>query len=251
MELIQIEHENNIAIVKLNRGVTNAINLQLVNKLAEHLQNIKKDPAVHSLVLSSSNEKFFSIGLDVPELFDLSKEDFMHFYKRFNQLCLSLYALPKLTIAAITGHAIAGGCILALCCDYRFIAKGKKLMGLNEIKLAVPVPYPADCILRDLVGTRNARNIMYYAEFYPPEELLQLGVIDQVLPLEEVLPKSIEKAKSMDALPQEAFEIIKHNRIEKVEEQILKHLGEKEELFVDCWYSDEGRRRLKEAIEKF
>ncbi len=249
--MIRIEYRDKVAILKLNRGITNALNLQLVNQLAENLQKVKDDSEVHSLVLGSSNEKFFSIGFDIPELLELARKNFRVFYLAFNRVCMDLYALPKPTIAAITGHAIAGGCILALCCDYRFIAEGRKLMGLNEIKLGIPVPYPGDCILRHVAGTRNAREIMSTGEFYHPEESLQIGVVDQVLPLEQVLPKSVEKAKLLGALPHEAFGMIKRNRVEIVEAQVLKHLAEKEQFFIDCWYSAEARKRLKDAIKKF
>ena len=251
MKLIRTKYHDKVAVLKLNRGVTNALNLQLVNQLAESLQKMRDDPDAHGLVLGSSNEKFSSIGFDIPELFELTRKDFRIFYQAFNRVCLDLYTLPRPTIAAITGHAIAGGCIIALCCDYRFIAEGRKLMGLNEIKLGVPVPYPGDCILRHIVGTRNAHEIMSTGEFYHPEESLRLGMVDQVLPLEQVLPKSIEKARTLGALPHVAFRAIKRNRIETVKAQILENSTYKEQFFIDCGYSDEARGRLKEAIKRF
>jgi len=251
MKMIRIEHHGEVAIAKLDRDVTNAIDLRLIEELSETLQGVRHDPGVHGLVLGSSNEKFFSIGFDIPQLFGLAREDFKSFYQTFNRACLDLYTLPKPTIAAITGHAIAGGCILALCCDYRFIARGRKLMGLNEIRLGVPVPYLADCVLRHIVGVRYARDIMDTGEFYQPEESLQMGIVDQVLPLEQVLTKSIEKARLLGTLPQEAFAIIKRNRIEMIEAQVLARLEEREQFFVDRWYSDEARERLKAAMEKF
>lgn len=251
MAMIYVEREDSAALVKLNRGVTNALDLEFVNALAETFQRLKHDSDVRSLVLGSSNHKFFSIGFDIPRLFALPKKDFKVFYQTFNRVCLALYTFPKPTIAAITGHAIAGGCILALCCDYRFISQGRKLMGLNEIKLGVPVPYPADCILRDLIGVGNAREIVDTGEFFHPEQLLQLGMIDQVLPLEQVFAASIEKARSVSALPQEVFALIKRNRVEAVEAQVLSRLEEKERLFIERWYAGDTRERLKEAIEKF
>lgn len=250
-KMIRIEYHNNVAIVKLDRNVTNALNLELVNELAETIQKVKHDSDVYSFVLSSSNEKFFSIGFDIPQLFGLSKDDFQVFYKTFNRLCMNLYTFPKLTIAAIIGHAVAGGCILALCCDYRFISEGRKKMGLNEIKLGVPVPYLTDCILRQVVGFRNAREIMDTGEFYEPEKLFQMGMVDQILPLDQLLVKSVEKAKLLGALSQDAFAMIKRNRVEMVEAQVLAKLKEKEKFFLKCWYSDETRKRLKAAIAKF
>ncbi|MGD2248322.1 MAG: enoyl-CoA hydratase/isomerase family protein [Candidatus Methanofastidiosia archaeon] len=250
MDLIHIEYKDDVAVIKLANTVTNPINLQLVTELKEGLQTIQKD-SMGSVVLSSSNSKFFSIGLDIPSLYDLSKKDFAVFYKRFNRMCIDLYTLPIPTVASVTGHAVAGGCILAVCCDYRVIAEGKKLMGLNEVKLGVPIPYPADCILRSLVGGRIARDIVDTGKFYPPEILLQMGLVDCVVPLPDVLPKSIEMAKVLGGLPRKAFAIIKRSRIEGIEEQILQKLEEKEQFFMECWFSKEGRNRLKDAMKKF
>lgn len=251
MELVSVERENKIAIVELDHGVTNAINPTLVNELAETLQKTREDSDVHSLVLASANDKFFSIGLDISALFELTREEFGSFYRAFNRACLDLYTLPKPTIAAISGHAIAGGCILALCCDYRFIAQGRKLMGLNEIKLGVPVPYPGHCILQQLVGTRAARQMMESGEFYEPERLLQMGAVDLVVPPERVRTNSLEKAAVLGAFPRAAFGMIKRSRIEAVETQIRTNLPEKERFFIERWYSDEARGRLKEAMKKF
>lgn len=249
--MIRVENDGTVAIVKLDRSITNAFNLELVTELDEMFQKIKHDSTIHSLVLTSTHEKFFSIGFDIPELFKLSKDDFSIFYKAFNRLCLDLYTFPKMTIAAITGHAVAGGCIVALCCDYRFIAEGKKKMGLNEIKLGVPIPYPADCILRQIVGFRNSREIVDTGEFYLPEKLLHMGMVDEIVPLEKVLAKAIEKASSIDELSPDAFALIKRNRVEGVTAQISSKLREKEQIFLECWYSDEVRSRLKIAMAKF
>ncbi len=251
MKMITIDYHDNVMVAKLNRGVTNALNLELVNQLNETLQKAKNDPDVHGFVLGSSNEKFFAIGFDIPQLFELEEEDFMVFYRGFNRMYLDLYTLPMPTVAAITGYATAGGCILALCCDYRLIAEGRKLMGLNEIKLGVPVPYLADCILRSIVGVSNARDIMESGDFYPPEQSLRMGMVDRVLPMEQVLSQAIEKAKLIGSLPQKAFELIKQNRVETVTARALAHREEKEQLFKQCWYSDQARKQLKEAIEKF
>ena len=124
-------------------------------------------------------------------------------------------------------------------------------MGLNEIKLGVPVPYPADCILRNLISPQIAREVMYHGEFYQSNELLNMGLVDQVLPLEQVITAAIEKAKLLGTSASKPFSLIKRNRIEPIEQQIRKNLADRERYFVDCWYSDEARKRLKEAVEKF
>jgi 3,2-trans-enoyl-CoA isomerase len=249
--MIQKECSGKTEILKFNRGVTNAINLEFVNDLSGYLESAGEDDGVKGLVLASSNDKFFSIGLDIPELYELKRKDFAFFYKAFNRLCIDLYTLGKPTVAAITGHATAGGCILALCCDYRFIAEGKKLMGLNEAKLGVPVPYPADCMLQQIVGIRNSQEIMTVGKFYQPEVLLQLGMVNRVLPVEQVVEESILHTQSLETELGTSFEANKRERVEGVKERILEDLTAKEENFIEHWYSDKARQLLKAAIEKF
>jgi enoyl-CoA hydratase/carnithine racemase len=251
MNIIQFAHHDHVAVIKLSRGVINAIDLQMVTELSAVLREIKEDPNTIGLVLTSANEKFFSIGLDIPGLFPLSREEFTVFYKAFNRLCIDLFTLPRPTVAAITGHATAGGCILTLCCDYRFLAQGKKLVGLNEVKLGVPVPYPADCILRNSVGGRFARDIMYFGEFFEGRELLQMGLVDEILPPGELIPRAIATAGAVEPSSLEAFAMIKANRVERVKTNILAHLEQKEQYFVARWYAPQTRQRLKAAMEKF
>lgn len=249
--MILVEHQDNVAIVRLGRGVTNPLDRGLVSRLSTTIHTVGGDPAVRGLVLGSASDKFFSIGFDIPQLFGLARSEFTDYYQAFNRVCLDLFAMPKPTVAAITGHAIAGGCILALCCDYRLIADGRKLMGLNEVKLGVPVPYVADCLLRDLVGGRHARQILESGDFYRPEESLSLGLVDQVCPADQVLGQAITRAGLLGSSPPEAFALIKRNRVERLEAEILARLAEKEELFVERWYAEETRARLQDAMAKF
>jgi len=199
---VQLEIQNNVGIVKLNHGPTNAINLDLVNQMADILRNARINPQIRGLVLTSHNDKFFSIGFNIPELIE-------------------------------------------------FIAQGRKLMGLNEIKLGLPVPYVADCILRNLVGLRYAREILEGGDFYLPEVSSQIGLVDQVLPLEGVITEAIERVETTGSYPGEAFVAIKQNRVEGIEKQILEKLEEKEQIFIQCWFSAAGQKLLREAVSKF
>ncbi len=251
MKHIEVTSSEGVAVVKLSRGTTNAINLDLIRDLSDYLKVAGEDTKISGLVLTSANEKFFSIGFDIPGLINLEEKDFSEFYRAFNRLCVDMYTFPKPVIAAITGHAVAGGCILTICCDYRYISEGKKLMGLNEIKLGVPLPYPADRILRQVVDDHSVRKILDTGDFFPPEETLKMGLVDEVMPLQQVLPTSVGKIKSIVSFSLEAFRMIKQNRTEKVAAQIQAELTEKEKIFIDLWYTPETREKLKAALAKF
>ncbi len=249
--MIKTKQHDEIVEVKLSRGIINAIDHHLLKQLSEALESIRSNSDIRGLVLSSSNEKFFSIGFDIPYLYDLPETEFASFFHSFNQLCLELYTLPKPTIAALTGHATAGGCILALCCDQRIIAEGRKLIGLNEIKLGVPVPFVAECILRQIVNGHVVREIVEEGGFYSPDEALSIGLVDDSRPPERVLSTAIEQVKHLAANSDSAFTAIKHSRTVEVEEKIRAKLKEREQIFIENWFSPVARQLLKEAISKF
>jgi enoyl-CoA hydratase/carnithine racemase len=251
MALTKIEFDEGVSIIKMTSGVTNPISLKLIEEISKTLEELLENPETLGVVLTGSNEKFFSIGFDLPNLYKQGKEEMRTFYRSYNRLCLDIYTYPKPTVAALTGHAIAGGCILALCCDYRVIASGKKLMGLNEVKLGVPIPYPGDIILKQIIGTRFAQMVMEVGEFYEPEALMQMGMVNDVVRQKEVLKKALEHARLLGGYPPMAYRMIKKNRVEKIKEQILEDLDDKEQYFLKCWFSDGTRKLLKEATKKF
>ena len=251
MELVATERLDGVAILRLCHGVTNALNPEMVTQLVEAIEDAEGDPAVHGLVLSSASEKFFSIGLDLPRLFYLTREEFEFFWRKVTRTFLKLYSLPLPTAAALTGHAIAGGCVLALCCDYRLMADHRKLMGLNETKLGVPVPSVADLMLQSLVGVQTARQIIDGGRFYPPKASLRLGMVDELLPLEQVLGKAIDKVRLSAPSARESFARRKRARVAPIQAQVIAGQEEETELFMDLWYSDKVRALLKEAMDKF
>ncbi len=248
---LTLEHHDGVVVAQMRRGVTNALGPDLIGSLGRAIAQAGEDPAVGALVLSSANTKFFSIGLDIPALLDWTQEEFQSFVAEFSRLCLSLYSLPKPTVAAITGHATAGGCILALGCDYRFIAQGRKLIGLNEIRLGVPVPYVADRILTARAGPSNAAQITAGGEFHLPDRALELGLVDRIVPAEDLMAQSILQARSLAEMPGQAYSQIKANRVGPVAAEIEARLQEKNLEFVRAWYSPAARLKLQEAAAKF
>mgnify|MGYP000734207827 CR=1 FL=1 len=251
MSTVETEISGGVGIVRLSSGRKNPINPDLVKDLSERIEEIKEGEEIQSLVLTSSDDRFFSIGLDVPRLIDLERSEFRKFIREFNLLCLDIYTLPKPSVASINGHAIAGGCILALCCDYRYMSEGKRLIGLNEVKLGVSVPYLPHKILEQTAGERTATEMIYGGEFYSPEKALEMGVVDEIFSSEELLEKSVEKARNLGRMPGKAFAAVKENRTESIKEKALERLEKDVDVFVELWFSEEGQKRLREAAKNF
>jgi enoyl-CoA hydratase/carnithine racemase len=248
MSEVKIEPHADVAILRLSNGVTNAISPELVDDLADALHQAKKE--FKGLILAGGT-KFFSIGFDLPTLLQLDRPAMADFYFKFNQVALDLYTVPLPTACAIAGHAIAGGTILALTADFRFASSGRKLMGLNEVKIGVPVPFLADLMLRQIVGDRAATELNYRGEFLEAEQAPKIGLLDDICPPEELDQKAIEKVAELAALPPYGFTLIKANRVEEIQ-SIFKEKGSaKMGLFLDCWFKPGVQKLLKGAAKKF
>jgi enoyl-CoA hydratase/carnithine racemase len=243
-----IEEHENVAVLRLDDGVTNPIGPALVADLDTALTSVEN--AFRGMVLAGG-KKFFSIGFNLPELIDFDREQMSAFFTSFNDLTLRLLTLPVPTACAIAGHAIAGGTILALTADFRIAASGKKLMGLNEIKLGVPVPYLADLLLRQLVPAAAANQILFSGEFLSSVDADKIGLVDETVPAEEVEDRAVKKIAALAALPSAALCAVKENRTAAAARRYKKRGREKNERFLDCWFSTAARPLLEKASETF
>lgn len=248
MSTVSLTMQDEIALLRLNNGTTNAINGSLVADLSSALSQVRCN--AEGLVLLG-NEKFFSIGLNLPEMIHFDRTEMTEFLTRFELLIYELYTLPMPTACAMTGHAVAGGCVLALTCDYRYTAEGRKLIGLNEATIGLPVPYLSNLILRQLIGDRFATEMMYEGQLRSSSEAAAIGLIDEVLPLTEVEGQALAKIEAMTSLPRNAFNVLKENRSEAVCLNYTQHSDKKMELLLDCWFDKSVQNLLKDAAKKF
>jgi len=248
MKTVLLEHSESVATLRLKNGVINAISPQLVNDLGAALNECRNFSK--GLILTGGS-KFFSIGFDLPTLLPLGRNEIAEFYHRFNQAILDLFTLPVPTLCAISGHAIAGGTILALACDYRFAAQEKNLLGLNEIKLGLPVPHLADLMLRLIVAERAATEIVYCGEFITAADSRKIGLVDEICPSDILEARAVEKVVELAALPAPAFAQIKDSRVAEIRSQYMENHPAKTKGFLDCWFDPAVRVLLGEAAKKF
>jgi len=194
MNTIHIEYLENIAILQLNRGKANAINAEMVNELLDALITLKTNDKVKGVVLTGHGE-FFSAGLDVIELYSYDEHEIAEFWKVFDRLSRRIVMFPKPIVAAITGHSPAGGCVLAIGCDYRVMAEGNYRIGLNEVAVGIVVPEPIFHMYSFLVGRGKAHQYLLEGKLHLPEEALACNLVNEIAPLNEVLNRAIAQLK--------------------------------------------------------
>lgn len=177
-----------VAELTLDKAPANTLSLEMALAFSAAVSEIEADPAVTALLLRSSSAKIFSAGLDIGEMSGPEPARLADFWRAIQGTYLSLYSSRLATVACIEGHAPAGGCLLSLMADYRIMTGGGPRIGLNETALGIAAPYWLKDMFVETVGRRNAELALLKGTLFTGEEALAVGLVDEVLPLEEVRP---------------------------------------------------------------
>jgi enoyl-CoA hydratase len=159
-------------------------------------------------VVITGRERFFSAGMDLKAVPELAPAEQRQTVDGINRLFSGWYAFPRPVVAAVNGHAIAGGLILALCADHRVCATEGKL-GLTELRAGIPYPAAAIAVVRAELSASTARRLALGAALVGPQEALELGMVDELCAREQVVPRALELATGLAELPRATYGVVK------------------------------------------
>ena len=188
-EFVNLTVSEGVGTIRLDRPKMNALNVQVQEEIRAAAVEATVSDEVRAVVIYGG-ERVFAAGADIKEMADMSYADMA---KRSGPLQSSLSAvaaIPKPTVAAITGYALGGGCELALCADYRIAAEDAKL-GQPEILLGIIPGAGGTQRLSRLVGPSKAKDLIYTGRFVDAAESLQIGLVDKVVPAADVYDAAV------------------------------------------------------------
>lgn len=195
--MILEEKKGNYSIITLNNGKVNAINTALVEALKNKFTELQNDENNKGVILSGKPNAF-SAGLDVKMLATNTEEQAYNFWLTYMQALQAMVNYNKPFVCAVTGFAPAGATILALCADYRIMAKGPKhVMGMNEFNMSLPVPEMLGDIYAYYLGEHKAWAAIQHASVFNSNKALELGLVNESVEVEEVLPRSEKHLKKL------------------------------------------------------
>ena len=244
MTFVRLDIQEGLVTVRLERGKVNALNEQVVDELASCLRRLESDPAVRGIILTGTG-KFFSFGFDIPEFLGRSKEEFAGYLRKFTTLYRDLFLHPRPVVAALNGHTVAGGCMLATACDVRVMVKENAKIGLNEIGFGSSVFAGSLELLRFWVGDRRAQEIVYGGTLYTAEQALDRGLVDAVVPDGALLDEARTRLEELASRSPQAFRSIKRLLRRPIVEEIEQREEASIREFVEIWYSEETRAELE------
>jgi Delta3-Delta2-enoyl-CoA isomerase len=186
---------NALAIVSIHREPVNSMNTGLWTVLLQTLDNLEQNPHVRGVVFTSALQRnVFTAGNDITELYapSTSMAQFANFWITSNTFLARVYTSPLLTIATVKGACPAGGCALAMCCDYRVVTADAS-MGLNEVAIGIIVPEKWIRVMIGIIGQGPTEKLTAYARMIKADEALKIGFVDAVVPDAAALQGAAEK----------------------------------------------------------
>jgi enoyl-CoA hydratase len=239
----EIIHRDGLAEIRLACGKANALNPRSLDALAAAFGEVRRSDAAG--VVLTGYESFFSAGLDLVLLYGLDPPAMDAFMQVFDRVMLEVFAFPRPVVAALNGHAVAGGCILALACDARVVVDGPVQIGLNEVRLGVPFPASAVEIARHGISPRSLEEVLYGGELYAPVEARSRGLVDRVTV--DPLGEARGLCARLAGQPRGAFTAIKAALKAPALARAREALDPLRRAFVEAWYSPDARDRLGAA----
>ncbi len=239
-----IKETKGVAVVYMNTNNVNRQNPTFFGDLANALGRLEARFANLPVVLTSK-ERIFSAGFDFDYWFPLiargDVDAVQRSYTEFKKINLRLFSYPRPTVAAINGHAYAGGLITALCCDFRIAVKIGTQLSLNEVAIGLAMPSLFAEIIRYAVGTTSAAKATLSAKVYSAEEALSLGLVDSLTSQDSLLSEAIAIAKRLPPDCNTAYAFSK----EALQGPTLKRIREEsnalDRRFGETWCSNDAQ----------
>jgi 3,2-trans-enoyl-CoA isomerase len=243
MDFINVSNNGEVRILEMARGKANAMNLPMLEELADAVRQAEIDEQIRAVVFSSAASGFFSAGFDVQEVFAYDRDAMHHFFGRFMKLFDRVLRVPKPVVGALTGHAYAGGAFLALAFDARIMAEGDFGFALNEINFGAVLPPALRRALISVVGQREGTRMILTGDSVNPQRAHATGLADEVVPVDQVLGTALKHAHALAQKPSGAFAFSKRALQHDAGFSDSADDGERLDEFVRQWFSPECTER--------
>src|SRR5262245_21518666 len=232
--MIELTREGKVAILRLTHGKANAMDTSLMVELTDALAQVERSDA-GALVLVGQGT-VFSAGVDLFQVLNGGRKYIAEFLPRMCEGFRALYEFPKPAVAAVNGHAIAGGMILSSACDYRVMARGARI-GIPELRVGVPFPLVALEIVRSALSPERDADAVLFGRVLEAEDAQSLGYVHEVLDAGEVKARAVARAEELAAAPAASFRKAKMDLRRPTLELLDRAEATSDAHLVDAWSS--------------
>ena len=236
-----------VSILRMAHGKANALDVEMLHDLVTALEDVDASPA--GAVVLTGTGTIFSAGVDLFKVIEGEEAYIERFMPALKAAFRHLFCLRKPVVAAINGHAIAGGCVLAAACDHRIMARDCGRIGVPELLVGVPFPALALEIMRFALPPQQFQAAVVTGATYEPGEALQRGFVDALIDADILLDRACEVAGRMAVIPAKAFRITKQTARRPVLESV-KAAWESDASVLNAWKDPATRDAIRDYVER-
>ena len=237
-----LEMRDGIAIATLNNGKANCLDREMLETIGRIVDEAQSTNA--SALMLTGYDRFFSAGLDLVTLIAFDRDEMREHIRGFDATMHRLLTWPRPVFAAVNGHAIAGGCVLAMMADERMMAMGKLKTGLKEAQLGVGLPQLTVRTLREKLPASSFVPVALEGRLFSPEEALHLGIVDELVAPEDLADRAFQRCAELAAIPSVAWAQIKLERYATFPPED----EEATEAWLDTWFDRETQARIAATV---
>jgi len=246
--MIDLQLRGQVAVLTMQHGKANAMDTSLCEDMLARLDELRTSPARAIVMTGQGN--IFSAGVDLVRALDGGPDYFKKFLPPLRRAFEAVFFYEKPIVAAVNGHAIAGGCVLTCAADRRLMAHGTGRIGITELLVGVPFPVIALEIMRFAAAPQHFARIVTSGATFAPEAAVGLGLVDEVVPGDALVARAVAAAEALAALGPEAFALTKRHLREPVRER-LERDGPRFDPSVDAiWYAPETAARIRDYVSR-
>ena len=246
--MIEFKSQAGTAVLTLAHGKANALDIELCEALTARFQELRGSDA--KAVVLTGQGKIFSAGVDLKRLSEGGAAYVRQFLPALHKLYATVFHFPKPVVAAINGHAIAGGCVLACCADRRIMANDVGRIGVTELLVGVPFPALAFEIVRFAVPARHLPEFTLSGATYTTDAALDRGWIDEIAEPSELLEDAIAVATELAELSPAAFVQTKKQLRQAVTERMAQSGAATDKAVTDIWMAPETLSRIRDYVAR-
>jgi enoyl-CoA hydratase len=246
--MIDLKNDGDVAIVTIRYGKANALDIELCEGLTKCFEELRRADA--RAVVVTGQGRMFSAGVDLIRVSSAGADYVRAFLPSLHRLYDAVFFHPKPVVAAINGHAIAGGCVLACCADRRIMAHGSGRIGITELLVGVPFPALAFEIVRFAVPARYLPEFTFGAVTYDTDAALRRGWVDAVVPAEVLMDEAMAAAKQLARLSPAAFAQAKKQLRRDVSESVARNGAATDKVVTDIWAAPESLSYIRDYVAR-
>ena len=244
--MIELTRRGNVALLRMTHGKANALDLEFCDALTAQIGECRTSAG--ALVITGQG-KIFSAGVDLPRLVDGGADYVRRFLPSLDRMLEAVFAFPRPLVAAVNGHAIAGGCIIACAADYRMMAREPGRIGIPELLVGVPFPVMPLEIMRFATPPQHLQALMYRGLTLTADAALDYGLVDEVVDQERLQDEAIAVAEALASIPAAAFGLTKGQLREPAMRRIRDGAAI-DATVADAWASTEVLTAIREYVAR-